>query len=285
MSYSNRFSFFLKIKSITQHKSSSFTKKIVGCFFVGVAIIILCIPVINARFQLIENFFDDKLSGVYQTTAAINSDIKKFRENFFSLFSLIKENTELRNENEKLKVATNQLALISLENKKLKLINNFVFPKTRRILSTRLLFRTDGQVGLAKILAGKMDGVKDGQFIVTNSGALLGKIIRVSNKTAKVLLINEPQSKISVAFPKINNRAILSGNYNENLKILFTKIPMMPTNGDIVITSGDDSLPPGLLVGTVVKNKNKEPIVVPTANPRNIDFVSVLEFEGSENNL
>ena len=284
MSYSNRFSFFLKIKSIAQNQSSLSTKKIIGGFFVGVAVLILCIPILNKKFQIFENFFDEKLSSLHSTTATFNFNAKKFRENFFSVFSFISENTKLKHENEKLRAIAAQLSHIKLENKNLKLINKFIFPKTKRILSTRLIFRSDGQVGMAKILVGRKDGIKNGQFVVTHTGALIGKIINVSDKVAKILLISGPKSKISVTFPRIKNKAILSGNFKENLHIIFTKSDKAPVHGDIVITSGDDSyFPPGLIVGTVVTYKTGQKIVIPMADPRNIEFVSVLKFEGENN--
>ena len=284
MSYSNRFSFFLKIKSITQHQSSSFIKKIISLFFIGVAILILCVPIINAKIQVVENFFDDQLSSVHHVTAIVNSNIKEFKKDFFSIFSTIKENTKLRNENKKLKVISNQLANVMFENKELKLMNNFIFPNTKQILSTRLILRSNEQIGTAKILAGQTHGVQVGQFVVTSRGTLLGRIISTSKKAAKVLLITEPKSNLSVRFPRINNKAILSGNYNDTLKITFTKTSTMPINGDVVVTSGDDGyLPAGLLVGTVVISENKkERAVVPIIDPKNIDFVSILEFEGKK---
>jgi rod shape-determining protein MreC len=284
MSYSNRFSFFLKIKSITQHQSSSFIKKIISLFFIGVAILILCVPIINAKIQVVENFFDDQLSSVHHVTAIVNSNIKEFKKDFFSIFFTIKENTKLRNENKKLKVISNQLANVMFENKELKLMNNFIFPNTKQILSTRLILRSNEQIGTAKILAGQTHGVQVGQFVVTSRGTLLGRIISTSKKAAKVLLITEPKSNLSVRFPRINNKAILSGNYNDTLKITFTKTSTMPINGDVVVTSGDDGyLPAGLLVGTVVISENKkERAVVPIIDPKNIDFVSILEFEGKK---
>ena len=138
----------------------------------------------------------------------------------------------------------------------MKSINKFIFPKTKRILVTRLIFRSDGQVGIAKILVGKKDGIKNGQFAVSHTGALIGKIISVSDKTSKILLITEPKSRISITFPRIQNKAILSGNFKENLNIAFTKSDKTPAHGDVAITSGDDSyFPPGLIVGTVVTYK------------------------------
>jgi rod shape-determining protein MreC len=285
MSYSNRFSFFLKVKSISQHNSSSFFKKIASGFFISLALLILCIPIINKKFRIAEDFFDDKLHSIYNKSAVINSNVKGVKENFFNIFSLIQKNAELKSENERLNVTISQLSCIALENEDLKKMNNFVFPKTKRIASTRLIFRSDGQVTRAKILAGKDAGVKSGQFVVSSNGALLGNIISVSNNTAKLLLINEPKSKLSVRFPRINNKAILSGNYNANLKIALAQSPTIPANGDLVTTSGDDGhLPSGLLVGMVALSGDNDIEIIPSANPSNSDFVSILELENNGKN-
>ena len=280
MSYSNRSSFFLKVKSIAQDKSSSIYKKIASGFFVLVALLIFCIPVINKKLQYVEDFFDGRLSSIHNKMAIVNSNVRESKKKFFDIFSLIETNEKLRNENEKLSIANAQLAHVMLENESFKAMNNFVFPKTKKILSTRLIFRSDSQIGMAKIFAGKADGIKPGQIIVSSSGALVGKIISVSNNTSKLLLINEPKSRLSVSFPRINNKAILSGNYGENLKITLAETPVRPENGDVVITSGDDGyFPAGLLVGTVKMSDSQEMEVVPMITPSNVDLVSVLELD------
>ncbi|NRA73414.1 MAG: rod shape-determining protein MreC [Rickettsiales bacterium] len=284
MSYSSRSSFFLKIKSITQNQSSSLVKKIKACFFVGFAIIILCVPVLSKRFQIFESFFDKNLSYIHNITANFNLKIKESKKNFFDIFSFISENKRLKLENEKLKVIEKQFSLIKLENAKLKSINKFVFPKTKKIASTKLIFRSDGQVGIAKILIGKKHGIKNGQFAVTDTGVLIGKVIHTYNKTAKILLINEPKSKISVTFPRVMNKAILSGNFEETLNIEFIKTDKIPEEEDLVITSGDDGyFPPGLMIGTVTNSKYGKKFVLPLVNPKDINFVSILEFEGLNN--
>jgi rod shape-determining protein MreC len=281
MSYSSRSSFFLKVKSITQQNSSSLFKKIRGCFYIGTALLLLCLPIAHKKSQVIEAFIDDKLSGVYNKAAVINSNARRIKENFLGAFSLFDKNAQLKSENERLRIATAQLSHLTLENENLKLVNKFSFPKTKQILSTRLIFRSDGQATTAKILAGKEDGIRDGQFVVSTTGALLGKIINVSDKTAKLLLINDPKSKLSVRFPRINNKAIVSGNYNENLQITITQTPITPAHEDLVVTSGDDGhFPAGLPVGTVHVSGNNEIEIIPAVNPKNTDLVSVLELEG-----
>jgi len=283
MSYSSRFSFFLKLKSISRHQSLALTRRVVGCLFIGAAVLILCIPTINEKFQSLESLFDEKLSVLHTKSAEINADIKEMKAGSFNFFTLPKENLELKRENERLQAIASQLVSINLENERLKQMNKFVFPETKQILSTRLIFRSDGQVGMAKILAGSADGVKDGQFVVTESGALVGKIVNVSGKAAKVLLINDPKSKISVTFPTIRNKAILSGTYGENLEITFTENQTIPANKEAVIASGDDGyLPAGLIIGTVVTLRNGERAVIPRTNPKNADLVSVLEFEARD---
>ena len=82
MFYSNRSSFFLKIKSIAQNQSSLFTKKIIGAFFVGIAVLILCIPIFNKKFQIFEIFLMKNLSSFHSTTASFNSNVKNLRKIF-----------------------------------------------------------------------------------------------------------------------------------------------------------------------------------------------------------
>jgi len=112
---------------------------------------------------------------------------------------------------------------------------------------------------------GKIDGVKKNQAVVF-SDILIGKIIEVSAKTAKVILPTDPKSKIPAIDQISGARGLVAGQYQTSL--IFEKIltSQKLAKDNLVVTSGQDKiLPPNLIIGEITKIAKKETKVFQTA--------------------
>ena len=108
---------------------------------------------------------------------------------------------------------------------------------------------------------------------------LYGYVVRVGRSSARVLLLNDFNSGISVMSVRSTSRAILVGHNVAQPQLEYTSLDADWKIGDRVITSGDGGvLPRGLPIGNVV-SKNGEKLNVDLFTQRQpIDWVWVLPF-------
>jgi rod shape-determining protein MreC len=279
MSYSSRSSLFLKWKSISQNKAAFLARKFYGLAMVLIALIIFIMPPIQKVLSNLDFWIDAQVRSVYDTSAVVNNKIKVFKTNFVAIFNAASAVAQLKQENEKLKAEAIALEAKNEEYSQLKSLSRLVTPNYEHVVTTRLVQGSQNGLGMGKILAGEVDGVRVGQFILSPAGSFLGKIIEVGSVSAKVLLITEPHSHLPVYFPRSQLKAILAGNYSGQLEIYFFDGDVSNLeSGDAVVTSSEDEdTQSGLPVGQVIIKPGKLLAVAPVQDPRDIDIVSVSE--------
>jgi rod shape-determining protein MreC len=173
---------------------------------------------------------------------------------FFNKGSLVRENEELKKEN---RVLLGRLA----ELESLKRENDFLRNelKVAPRLSGKLLMaeifdiQKNGLFSTILINKGKIDGVEKSMAVVTSGNILAGTVGEVFDKSALVLLVDDPRSVISIRFLESNILAEAKGGLGIGLKISQVSHLEEVKEGDIVVTSGLDGLTKSLPVGRVVK--------------------------------
>ena len=140
---------------------------------------------------------------------------------------------------------------------------------------------------------GHRDGVRVGFAAVSGDG-LIGHVVDVGERAARVLLLNDTSSRIPVSAGPSMVRAILKGEggdaprlahyaaIGQNTPVQGAAPPpaagVVLRKGDDVLTSGDDGLlPRGIKVGVVQSNDDGLRVVL-AAKPQGLDFVSLLYF-------
>lgn len=100
---------------------------------------------------------------------------------------------------------------------------------------------------------GSADGVSKGMAVVTPLG-VLGQVVAVTPRTAKVLLLTDPNSGIDVLVQRTRARGIVSGSLENGPVLKYVKRSDEVQEGDRLITSGTDGVfPKGMMVGTIIK--------------------------------
>lgn len=130
---------------------------------------------------------------------------------------------------------------------------------------------------------GERDGVQKGMAVVSAAG-VLGQIVAVSARTAKVLLMTDPHSAVDVVCQRSRARGIVSGSL-EGPIMKYVKRSEDVQRGDRLITSGLDGVfPKGVLVGQVetVQKKGQglfqQVSVALAADPTRVEDVLVVTF-------
>jgi rod shape-determining protein MreC len=149
---------------------------------------------------------------------------------------------ELKLENERLKAALNY-GQSTMENEVL-----------ARVISTNV----STQYQSIKIDRGERDGVMSGMPVLSDRG-VIGQVIRSVSRTADVLLVSDPASRIGAINQRTRVRGIIVGSQDgRHLQLEYVRREENITDGDIMVTAGSDGIfPSGVPVG-VVKNVSRQ---------------------------
>ena len=192
-------------------------------------------------------------------------------------------NQKLQNENNLLKQKLNNLNEVALENERLKSLLSFKRETPFKVIASRVIARSaDSWSSVAIIDKGAKSGIKRGMSAITFLG-LAGRVIDVTDSTAKVLLINDPGLSVSCIDNRSRQEGLVSGTLGNNLIMRY-----LPEDADIklqdtIITSGlNSNFPKGLPVGTVVdvskefSGLNLYAVIRPAVNLSNIEEILVI---------
>lgn len=102
---------------------------------------------------------------------------------------------------------------------------------------------------------GRLDGVGHGMVVVSSTG-LVGKVMELSDRWSKVLLVTDPRSSVNGVLQGIEDRpkGILQGRPDGLLHMKYLLAESNVKKGDVVVTSGLGGVfPPGLFIGWVME--------------------------------
>lgn len=189
------------------------------------------------------------------------------------------DNDALRAENEKLKEWYQAALMLQSENKALRDLLNVDKDQAHNFITTRVL--ADGSSSYAKSLViegGHDTGVMKGQGVVSREG-LLGRVIESGSRTARVLLLQDINSRIPVLVEGSNERAILAGTNTSTPMLDHLASDHHVAPGQRVITSGLGGLfPYGIPVGETVKNSDGSIAVRLYAASERSQHVQVVDY-------
>ncbi len=110
----------------------------------------------------------------------------------------------------------------------------------------------------ALINKGEADGLAVGQAVISEEGLLVGKIAAVSSSSSRVMLVSDPGFSATIKVLNGQARGILRGALNEGLTLdLITQSDEIKEE-DVLVTTGDDLIPPGLAAGVVRNVENND---------------------------
>lgn len=189
------------------------------------------------------------------------------------------DNDSLRAENEKLKEWYQAALMLQSENKALRDLLNVDNPQAKNFITTRVI--ADASSTYAKSLVvegGRASGVTKGQGVVSHEG-LLGRVIEAGARTARVLLLQDINSRIPVLVEGSNARAILAGTNGAMPALDHLAADSKIAAGQRVITSGLGGLfPYGIPVGETVLNSDGSVSVALYAAPDRSQHVQVVDY-------
>ncbi len=165
------------------------------------------------------------------------------------------DNMRLEQENARLREWYQTALLLDSENKSLrKLLNLPVDAKYDHVGARVLSDAGSSFVKSVLVLAGKREGVQKGNAVLSEDG-LVGRIIETGEKSSRVLLVTDMNSRVPVVVDETGQHAVMAGTNGVQPRLLHLPVGSEISEGVRIITSGYGGVfPKGIPVGRVVFN-------------------------------
>lgn len=225
---------------------------------VTAVILILLIFISNiekGKLTFFESFANTVVSPVQNLFISLKNKASGNSEYFSNIDALIKENEELKAQNRDLEEQVRELEIVKADNETMqeymnltqkyaeyKTIPAYVINKDISNLSSNIV-----------INAGSDDGVQVNMTVIADKG-LVGHVISVTKKTAKVQVIIDAASTVSCSISTTQQSLICKGTLDNDQAL---RASMIPTDaeliqGDSVSTSGIGGIyRKGIYIGTI----------------------------------
>lgn len=215
------------------------------------------------------------LDAFSRPAATVGRIVDRARE----LAALREENARLREQNERLLQWQQVARKLEAENRTLRGLLRLAPDPSVSFISARVIADSGGAFARSLLInAGARDGVRKGQAVVTGEG-LVGRIAAVGDRSARVLLITDLNSRIPVVVDSTRERAVLAGDNSDRPQLQRLGIDARVWPGERIVTSGHGgAFPPGLPVGIVASVTETEIRVQPYVEWSRLEYVRVVDF-------
>jgi len=221
----------------------------------------------------------DAVTPILDALSRPAATISELAERVHEIAAVDAENVRLRAENERLLNWQHVARELAAENTQLKSLLNMAAPPAQTFMTARVVADAGGAfVRSVLVNAGERDGIKKGEVAITGDG-LVGRVITVGERSSRVLLLTDLNSRIPVELENSREQAVLAGDNTDlpQLVHLAERVPV--TVGDRVVTSGRaGAFPPGLPVGVVTSVNESDIRVQPYISWSRLEFVRVVDF-------
>ena len=227
----------------------------------------------------VRGFADDAAASVLDRISGPAATANRWIEGVGPFFSVYEENQRLRDENAKLRMAQSELGKLQREVKRYEKLLRVPVEAPVAGVAGRVIADMSGPFMRSVIVSvGREQGVTKGQAVVDDRG-LLGRVIGTGRRSSRVLLLTDPNSRIPVIVEGANLKAIMAGDSSDRPMLSYLPPGSRLTAGARVLTTADGgALPPGVVVGVVVRGAGSPRVELFTSE-RRADFVRVLDYQ------
>ena len=223
--------------------------------------------------------------GVYRISAISSSPIKfsgTVKDFFITHIFVYKENRKLKIELEKLKNKDFQTLYLQTENKRLQDIIQLEKKSAFTTIAAKVILdKNSPYLNSVIINKGSNSRIKLGMPVL-GKGNLVGRVVEVNFLSARILLLNDLNSKIPVMISPKGSQAILSGRGEDKPKLEYLPEKFELSDKNLVFTSGKDGIFfEGIPVGNVIFEDNKIKVKL-FSDPNQISFVNVILDKSSD---
>lgn len=215
--------------------------------------------------------FSGALSPVYSVQTWLYTRLQAVQDFVnapVNVASLQAENAQLRAENAQLQTEIITLQQQVTENELLSALLDFARARPENAYQAAGVIGQDPSPFLHYVIInrGSDDGIRRGMPVVSQQG-LVGRVAQVTASAARVELITDPASQVSVRMQPSEVDGLLSGSITSQLGIDLIPLDAELQPGDLVFTSGIGGLyPNGILVGQISNVRREATALFQTAS-------------------
>ncbi len=221
----------------------------------------------------------DAVTPILNTLSRPAASVSRAIERIHEIAAVDDENARLREDNDRLLHWQHVARELAAENQQLKSLLNFATPPAQSFVTARVVADAGGAfVRSVLVDAGGREGIKKGQAVMTGEG-LVGRVITVGDRSSRVLLVTDLNSRIPVELESTREQAVLAGDNTDLPQIVHLGDHVTVAVGERVVTSGHaGAFPPGLPVGIVTSVNDSDIRVQPFIEWSRLEFVRVIDF-------
>lgn len=170
-----------------------------------------------------------------------------------ALFPRLRSSSELLAENLRMRAELARMEEYRLENQRLKRLLDFAEQQQVKGIAARIIGAdASNWFSTVTIDKGSNHGVAEGMAVVNDQG-VVGRIVRISARSSRVLLVTDASSAIASLVERSRTRGVSRGT-GAGLTLDYVALPEDVARGDQIVTSGVGGIfPGGLLVGSVTE--------------------------------
>lgn len=235
-------------------------------------------PIESAR-VLVLDYAAPVLDVISRPVAAVNALFAEIG----TLMTIYADNERLTLENERLRAWQAEARQLAQENAAFRGLLRAQPEPGMTFVSARVVGDSGGPfVRTLMLNAGGEDGVRKGEAVVNGDG-LVGRVVEAGNRSSRVLLLTDLNSRVPVVLEQSRLRAVLEGDNTDVLRLSFLTDLDEIEIGDRVMTSGHGGIfPAGIPVGAVAAIEGDNVWVAPLVAFGKLEFVRVLRFDFPE---
>jgi rod shape-determining protein MreC len=249
-----------------------------------VTVVVLCLVALvlvwridNPRIERMRAAIVDRVVPNMEWAMAPVTGLARMVDDFQSYARLYDQNQQLRRELQQMRAWREAALQLEQENARLLDLNRVQLDPELTFV-TGIVMADAGSPFRRSVLinVGGRDGILDGWATMDGLG-VVGRISGVGERTSRVLLLTDSNSRVPVTIQPSGQQALLTGDNTQAPVLEFIEAPEDISAGDRIITSGDGGLfPPGLLVGQVVETTDRLLRARLSADMARLNFLRVM---------
>lgn len=216
------------------------------------------------QFAFMERITTSVLAPVENLTARLGYSLRQATSFTGEMITVYRDNQRLKDENEQLRQANLNVTEIQAENERLRAVLDYkkAAPQFELVVATVIARDPGTWTSTIMINRGHEQGIAKDMPVVTTQG-LVGNVVQVYAKTARVQLLLDPRSAVGAIVQRSESRvaAIVEGNGANSFAPRMVNLSRDADviKGDKIITSGFGGIyPKGILLGEVTDVVNEE---------------------------
>jgi rod shape-determining protein MreC len=208
----------------------------------------------NPRAERIRASVVDRVVPSFEWALAPATWLGRMAEDFEGYARVYEQNQDLRRELQQMKAWREAAIQLEQENARLLDLNQMRLSPELTYVGGEVLADSGSPFRRSVLInVGARDGILDGWATMDGLG-LVGRVSGVGERTSRVLLVTDSNSRLPVTIQPSGQQALLMGDNSQTPLLDFIEAREDVSPGDRIVTSGDGGLfPPGLLVGQVVE--------------------------------